>query len=309
MDIEEIRKVYKDLITEVPQEDIFTEEFMYKHTTFKIGGVADVLIKVHSVPEMIHAIKIAKKYKQPIGVMGNGSNILVRDKGVRGILLKIELDTCEVIKDKDCAYVVSGAGLLLSKLSQILLAESLTGMEFAYGIPGTVGGAVAMNAGAFEQEFKDLVVETTYLDIDDEQIKTISKDEHKFSYRHSIFQDQNAVILSTKLKLQYGDKAEIEKKMEDNLAFRVAKQPTNMPSAGSTFKRGEDFIAAQIIDECSLKGKAVGGAQVSTKHAGFIINTGDARASEVMGLVELVQKRVLDETGKKLELEIKVIGE
>lgn len=303
MNIEKINNLLKK---KIPESNIFFNEYMRKHTSFQVGGVADVFVKVQSIPEVEHVYKVAKKKKIDLKIMGNGTNIIVNDKGVRSIVLKIELDKCEILKTKDIPYVIVQAGMPNPKLAQILLKEGISGFEFASGIPGTIGGAIKMNAGAFGGEFKDIVEETIYLDMMDGNIKTISNKEHNFSYRNSIFFQKNTIILSSKLKLSYGKKDEINKKMKENLEQRQIKQPLNYPSAGSTWKRGKDFISAQIIDECELKGKAIGGAQVSTKHAGFIINTGDADAKDVLELIDFVQKKVFEKTGKKLETEVEI---
>ena len=301
--------IYKKLIKEIPSDNILMNEFMYKHTTFNIGGVADFYIKVYSIEEIQYILKVAKKCKIPLMVIGNGSNILIKDNGIRGIVLKIMMQNCEIIKGKDYAIVNVDAGLSNAKLCATLLEEELTGFEFASGIPGTIGGGVKMNAGAFESEFKDIVIETTYIDVEDGSVKTLSNEEQQFSYRHSIFEDNNEIIISTKLKFKYGKKEEILEKIKEYMATRKAKQPIDKQCAGSTFKRGKDFIPAQLIDQCELKGQAIGAAQVSTMHAGFIINTCDARASEVIALMEYVKKVVLEKTGKKLEPEIQIVGE
>ena len=200
------------------------------------------------------------------------------------------------------------AGVKLGFLAQKLLKEELTGFEFAAGIPGSIGGAVRMNAGAYGGEMKDIIVETKCLTPSGE-IVTLSNEEQEFSYRHSIFMENRYIVLETKIKLQKGNKDEIKAKMDDYAQQRKEKQPISLPSAGSTFKRGTDFVTAKVIDECGLKGFSIGDAQVSTKHAGFVVNNGNATAEDVLRLIEHVQKVVLEKKGKKIELEIEVLGE
>lgn len=190
----------------------------------------------------------------------------------------------------------------------ILLKEEIEGFEFASGIPGTIGGAIRMNAGAHGKEFKDIVVETTYIDYNG-NLHTISNNEHMFSYRHSRFFEDKNIIISSKIKLKYGNKQIIKAKMQEYLNYRKEKQPYSMPSAGSTFKRGDDFITAKLIDDCGLKGFSIGDAEVSSKHAGFIVNKGKATAEDVLKLVEYVKKIVYEKTSKNIELEIEVIGD
>ena len=193
--------------------------------------------------------------------------------------------------------------------SMILVEHSLTGFEFASGIPGTIGGAVKMNAGAYGSQMSDVVVKTKYIDLKDMQIKEINNTEQKFEYRKSLFSTTPSIIIDTTLQLKKAEKAEIQKKISKNNESRKTKQPIEKPSAGSTFKRGKNFITAQLIDECGLKGYTVGGAQVSTKHAGFIVNTGNATASDVIKLVEIIKQKVQEKFNKDIDLEIEIIGE
>ena len=224
---------------------------MSKHTSFKIGGKADIFIKARSIQDIKTILEISNKNDVPLYIIGNGSNLLVRDLGIRGIVLAVNLDNIEITKKQDTAQITVGAGMKLSYLAQYLLKQEIEGFEFASGIPGTIGGAIRMNAGAHGKEMKDIVETTTYMDY----------------------------------------------------------QPINYPSAGSTFKRGEDFITAKLIDECGLKGYNVGDAKVSTLHAGFIINTGNATAKDVLKLVDYITKQVYNKFNKKIKLEIEVIGE
>ena len=328
-------QICQELTKEIPSEQVYLNEPMSKHTTFKVGGSADIFVKVKNIDELRHIIKIAKKNDVHITVVGNGSNILVKDNGIRGIVAKIEFEDVEIENENtsdDNVIVAVGAGVKLAVLAQMLLQKGITGFEFASGIPGTIGGAVKMNAGAYGSEMKDIVISTKCLDlkrydmigeknnIDDIEIEEViekadepdiielSNEEQQFVYRDSIFSNKRYVILETKLRLQYGNKEEIKSKMDELLSSRREKQP-NMPSAGSTFKRGEDYITAKLIDECGLKGYTIGGAQVSDKHAGFIINNGDATAQDILDLILYVKKTVYEKTGKMIKLEIEVIGE
>lgn len=302
-------EIYDLLISKIPNENILKNEPMKKHTSFKIGGNAEMFIKAKDIKEIREVLQIAKDNNIPLTVIGNGSNILVKDNGIDGIVLKVEIDGIEIENTDDgCAIVSVGAGVLLGKLAQILLKKSISGFEFASGIPGTIGGAVRMNAGAYGSEFKDIVIETTYMDYDG-NIFTINNEQQKFEYRKSIFKDKKWIILESKLLLKYAeDSSLIKEKMDEFKKSRIEKQPIEYPSAGSTFKRGSDFITAKLIDECGLKGYKVGNAQVSTKHAGFVINTGDATAKDVLELVDIIKNNVYQKFEKEIELEVEVIG-
>ncbi len=327
-------QICQELTKEIPSEQVYLNEPMSKHTTFKVGGSADIFVKVKNIDELRHIIKIAKKNDVHITVVGNGSNILVKDNGIRGIVAKIEFEDIN-IEDGDTSDTVTvnvGAGVKLATLAQILYQKGITGFEFASGIPGTMGGAVKMNAGAYGKEMKDVVLSTKCIDlkrynmiseknnIDDIQVEEIikksdepniielSNEEQNFVYRDSIFSNKRYVILETKLGLQYGDKEKIQNMMNEFSKSRKEKQP-DLPSAGSTFKRGEDYITAKLIDECGLRGYTIGGAQVSEKHAGFIVNTGDATAQNILDLISYVKGKVYEKTGKLICLEIEVLGD
>ena len=321
----ELSKIKEILKKELPLTNIKFEEPMNLHTSFKIGGIADVFITANNIEEVKKILDISKENNIPLKVIGNGTNLLVKDKGYRGIILKINLQNIEINKNDDKnfnekneiitkntneeEYIVNvQAGMPLGKLARVLLKNEIGGFEFASGIPGTIGGAIKMNAGAYGGEFKDIVQDVTYLSETNEILK-IQNSECNFSYRHSLFSEKNSIILESNLKL-YKDKKEIiQKKLEENLQNRKDKQPIEFPSAGSTFKRGEDYITAKLIDECGLKGYTIGGAQVSEKHAGFIINKGNSTADDVINLIEHVKKIVYKETGKKINLEVEIIGE
>lgn len=307
MDNSKIIETYDKIKNFISKEDIYINEPMSKHTTFKIGGNADIFIKLRSIEQIEKIVKLSRKINEPLKIIGNGSNILVKDNGIRGIVAKVCTNSYEFVDDET---IKVDAGLLNSKVAQILLDKQLSGFEFAAGIPGTIGGAIKMNAGAYGGQMSDIVVSTRYINLSDEQlrIEQIDNEEHEFGYRHSIFSN-NIIILNTTLKLNKGIKEEIQDKMDYNKQSRKEKQPIDKPSAGSTFKRGSDFITAQLIDECGLKGYTIGGAQVSEKHAGFIVNLGNATAKDVLELVEFVKKQVFEKFNKAIELEIEVIGE
>ncbi|MEE3491867.1 UDP-N-acetylmuramate dehydrogenase [Ruminococcus sp.] len=280
----------------------YTEnEPMSAHTTFKIGGAADVLITVNNINELQTAVNACKASDIPVMILGNGSNLLVSDNGIEGAVITLDGDFKEITVDGD--IITSGAGAKLSRLCSVALENSLTGLEFAYGIPGSVGGAMYMNAGAYGGEMKDVALSVTALTPDGE-IREVPAEELALGYRTSVFKTNGDIILFSKYKLTQGDPAAIKEKMDDVMNRRKTKQPLEYPSAGSVFKRPEGAFAGTLIEQCGLKGKTVGGAQVSEKHAGFIINIGGATCDDVMGLVKLVQDTVKAETGYFLEREI-----
>ena len=307
------------------KENVKYNEPMSKHTSFRVGGNADIFAIVDSEENLTKVIKLAKKSSMPITVVGNGTNLLVKDGGIRGLVIKYVandytiMDT-EELKDKvdldkdsennnKSKIVTVSSGMTNARLAKILLDNSLTGFEFLAGVPGTIGGALVMNAGAYGGEIKDIVLNTKYIDLDTVEIKTIENKEHKFEYRKSIFQNLNCLILETTLKLQIGNKDQIEEKMQEYSKKRRESQPLDMPSAGSTFKRGEDFITAKLIDESGLKGYSIGGAEVSNKHAGFIVNKGNATAKDIIELINYVKEKVYEKFGKEVQEEVKIIGE
>ena len=290
--------------------DVKVDEPMSKHTSFKIGGTADVFVKANSIDNLKAILNFSKQNGIEYTIIGNGSNLLVKDNGIRGIVIKLDFKDIKIekINDKQ-AKVIVDAGVLLGSLAQTLAKENISGFEFASGIPGTIGGAVRMNAGAYGGEFKDIVVKTKCMD-ENGNIIVLNNEEQKFSYRHSIFSEEKLIILETELLLNIEENSEeIRRKMAEYLESRKAKQPLNFPSAGSTFKRGADFITAKLIDECGLKGFSIGGAQVSEIHAGFVVNTGNATAEDVLNLVNYVKEKVFEKFGKEIELEIEVLGE
>ena len=295
-------EIYKQLLEVIDKENILLNEPMSKHTSFKTGGNAKFFVKAYSISEIKKVLKIVKENKIPLFILGNGTNLLVKDEGFNGIVLQIKLNDINIVDN----IVTVDSGVKNAVLSNKILEKSLTGFEFASGIPGTIGGAIKMNAGAYGNEMKDIVQEVTYIDFDG-NVNTISNEQCEFEYRNSIFFKLNCVILQTKLKLEYGNKEEIQNKIKELAIQRKEKQPLEYPNAGSTFKRGEDFITAKIIDECGLKGYCIGGAEVSQKHAGFIINKNNATSKDILDLIKYVQSTVKEKTGKEIKLEIEVI--
>lgn len=303
MDKEIIEKIQKI----IPKEKIYINEDMKKHTSFKIGGPAECLIKIENKVQLKNIFEIVKDFNIPLTIIGNGSNILVSDKGIKGIVLKIEIKKLEIQENNEKVNVTVGSGEKLGIIAQKFLNQEIEGFEFASGIPGTIGGAIRMNAGAHGKEMKDIVKTVTYMDRDG-NIKKIENAEAEFKYRNSIFSHKDYVIIETELELQKGNKEEISEKMQEYANFRKEKQPLEYPSAGSTFKRGEDFITAKLIDECGLKGYQIGGAQISEKHAGFIINKDNATAEDVMKLIEYTKEQIYNKFGKKIETEVEILN-
>lgn len=303
-------EIYNYCVNELNISDIKIDEPMSKHTSFKIGGNADIFIKIDNVEKLKLVLNFAKLNKINVTIIGNGSNILVRDNGIRGIVIKLNFKQVKIekINDKE-VKVIAEAGASLGTIAQKLVSEKISGFEFAAAIPGSIGGAIRMNAGAYGGEFKDIVTKTKCLD-EYGNVHILKNEEQRFAYRHSIFSEEKLIILETELLLNLEDDAkEIKRKMLEYLESRKSKQPLDYPSAGSTFKRGDDFITAKLIDDCGLKGYSVGDAQVSNVHAGFIVNKGNASAKDVLNLVEYVKNKVYEKFEKKIELEIEVLGE
>jgi len=283
--------------------EIKKNEPLKNHTSFKIGGPADEFCEVSREEDIKELIEYAKEKGIPYTIMGNGSNLLVSDKGVRGLVIKLSkgFDSVEVKGDK----IFAKAGILLSKLANFALDNELSGLEFASGIPGTLGGAIYMNAGAYGGEMKDVIKKVTYFS--NGEIK--ESNDLDFGYRHSRFSGTEDIVLSAEIQLKKADPAEIRAKMDDFKERRCSKQPLSMPSAGSTFKRPEGYFAGKLIEDAGLKGKTIGGAQVSEKHSGFVVNTGDATAQDVLDLIKYIQDTVFEKFGVKLETEVKMLGE
>ena len=292
----------------ISKEKILFDEPMKKHSTFKIGGPAECLIKIENIQELKEILKWANENSIKITVIGNGSNLLVLDGGIKGITLMMKLENYEIIENNEYVQVIAGAGWKLGKLAQIFLQNEISGFEELSGIPGTIGGAVRMNAGAHGKEIKDIIEEVVAIDYQGNK-RIFKKEELQLGYRTSIFKKEKYIITEVKINLSKGDKEAIKSKMAEYQNYRKEKQPIEYPSAGSTFKRGEDFLTAKLIDEAGLKGYTIGGAMVSNKHSGFVINKGNATAKDVLELVQYIENEINKRFGKKIELEIEVIGE
>lgn len=291
----------KQLLTQVLNDgQILQNEPMKNHTLFKIGGNADFIVQPNSVEQISSLIKLLKDI--PYLVIGNGSNLLVCDEGVRKVIIKISNLLSKIEVNGDIIYAESGA--FLSKIANVAYNEGLSGFEWAAGIPGTLGGAVMMNAGAYGGEMKDVVISTTYIDENGDMQKT---SDHKFGYRTSIFEEKKCIILGSEISLQPKNKDEIKAYMNELSEKRHSKQPLEYPSAGSTFKRPDSLYAGKLIEDAGLRGYSIGGAKVSEKHCGFIINSGNATFDDVMNLIEYVQGKVYEQFGVKLETEVKIL--
>ena len=298
--------IYKELLNILDEENIKVDEPMKKHISFKVGGPADFLVKPKTEEELRNVVKFAKKENVPFIVIGNGSNLLVKDGGIRGIVIELSDNFNNYEIDGNIIKAQSGA--LLAIIGRNAMKNSLTGFEFAAGIPGTLGGALAMNAGAYGGEMKQ-VVKTVRLMDRDGNIFELSNEEMKFEYRRSLLTTKDYIVLSAVIELQPGNVEEIKEIMADYSNRRSTKQPLNFPSAGSTFKRPEGHFAAKLIDDCGLRGLNLRGAQVSDKHCGFVINSGGATAKDILDLMFIVKSTVNAKFGIMLEEEVKILGE
>lgn len=281
------------------------DEPLKNHTTFKIGGNCIALIEPREVSDIVETIKICRENNIKFFVIGNGSNLLVPDEGYNGVIIKLkgEFSTIQV----EGEYLIVNSGAKLSEVYTVAYENSLTGFEFASGIPGTIGGAIYMNAGAYGGEMKDIVESVQVLDLDNFELRELKNEELEFSYRKSIIQRKNYIVTTIKLKLQKGNKEEINAVYEDLRERRNSKQPLNFGSAGSTFKRPEGHFASKLIEDAGLKGYHINDAWVSEKHSGFVVNKGNASYKEVMELIEYVQKVVFEKFGVKLETEVRIL--
>ena len=298
--------IYKELLNILDEENIKVDEPMKKHISFKVGGTADFLVKPKTEEELRNVVEFAKKENVPFIVIGNGSNLLVKDGGIRGIVIELSDNFNNYEIDGNIIKAQSGA--LLAIIGRNAMKNSLTGLEFAAGIPGTLGGALAMNAGAYGGEMKQ-VVKTVRLMDRDGNIFELSNEEMKFEYRRSLLTTKDYIVLSAVIELQPGNVEEIKEIMADYSNRRSTKQPLNFPSAGSTFKRPEGHFAAKLIDDCGLRGLNLRGAQVSDKHCGFVINSGGATAKDILDLMFIVKSTVNAKFGIMLEEEVKILGE
>ena len=292
----------------IAKENILFDELMSKHTTFKVGGPAECYIKIDNIKDLRNILKFAKDNNININILGNGSNVLVSDKGIKGLVLNIKFNKIEMMNYDRKIYANIGAGVKVSILAHLLLKNEITGFEELSGIPGTIGGAIKMNAGAHGKEFKDIVNTVTCMDYDG-NIKQFENKDMNFGYRKSMLKDKKYIVLEVGMQFEKGIEKNIKEKMDEYKKYRKEKQPIEYPSAGSTFKRGEDYITAKLIDEAGLKGYSIGGAEVSEKHAGFIINKGNATAKDILNLIEYVKNTVYEKFNKKIELEIEFMGE
>ena len=287
-----------------PRARVLENEPLARHTTFRVGGPADVLFLPESAEELQQAMELAREAGEDCLVIGNGSNLLVRDGGVRGLVIKLAGPMSGVSVEGTAIRAQAGASL--SQVSRAALQASLTGLEFASGIPGSLGGALAMNAGAYGGELSQVVREAMVLM--DGRVQTLSREELAMGYRTTRVLREGGIVLSAVLDLKEGDAPQIAATMDDLNRRRREKQPLSFPSAGSTFKRPEGYFAGALIEQAGLKGYAIGGAQVSEKHAGFLINRGGATASDLLRLIEYVQERVYAQIGVRLETEVRICG-
>jgi len=301
--------MYNEFLNELKEKIdaswVCESEPMKLHTTFRVGGPADVLVTpdVKSLPEVI---ALCKKHSLPYHVIGNGSNLLVGDKGIRGVVIAMTNRMADIVCEDD--VITADAGATLGQIAGIAAGKGLTGFEFAAGIPGTLGGAVVMNAGAYGGEMKDVIVSAVVLDKEG-HLQELSVEDLDLSYRHSCIPEKEYVVLKVTMKLQHGDEAEIRAKMAELREQRITKQPLEYPSAGSTFKRPEGYFAGKLIMDAGLRGYQVGGAQVAEKHCGFVINKDNATAADIVQLMQDVSAKVEEQFGVKLEPEVKMLGE
>ena len=303
-----MENIDKKLQEIIGKENVLKNEPMNKHTSLKIGGPAEYFLKINSIQNLKKVLELANEENMPIIVIGNGTNLLIREGGIKGFVIKLVLNEFKIKKVADEILLTVEAGMNLASISTIAAKEEIEGLEFLAGIPGTIGGAIRMNAGAYGKEIKDLVVKTRYMTYDG-KIKTLLNEEHEFEYRNSIFSKLNAIILDTTLKASKGNEEEIISKINDLAKSRREAQPLEYPTAGSTFKRKDGIVVAKLIDECGLKGLNVGDAEVSTKHAGFIINKGKATSTDVLNLVNIIKEKIKEKYDIDLDLEILVLGE
>ena len=301
-----IKALQTALLEKLPSTRVREEEYLRHHTTFKIGGPADLFVEPTTMAELSFALRTIHEFDVPVTIIGCGSNILVKDGGIRGAVVSVRHMT--QIMDCNDNTLCIGSGYMLKDASEFAWENGLTGLEFAIGIPGTLGGAVFMNAGAYDGEMSHVVTAVRAVDFQG-NIKEYDASHLDFAYRHSIFHDNHEVIGEVIMTLKPGDKAAIKARMDELTEKRESKQPLEFASAGSTFKRPPGYFAGTLIEQTGLKGLSVGDAQVSHKHAGFVINTGSASAKDVLDLIAEVQRRVYDQHGVHLEPEVRMIGE
>lgn len=300
-----IQQWEKDLTKWIPSRNIKINEPLKKYTMTKLGGKADVLVLPETEQQAAAVVKYARENNIPLLMLGNGSNMVVRDGGVRGLVIHFSLLN-EIRIEKDIVYAQSGA--LIIDVSKQVAANSLTGLEFACGIPGSIGGAMAMNAGAYGGEIKDVVTSCTVLTPEGELLE-LTNEQLELSYRKSIIAKKGYFVLSATFQLAQGDQQQIDEKIAELTFLRESKQPLEYPSAGSVFKRPPGYFAGKLIQDSELQGKGVGGAEVSTKHAGFIVNKNNATAKDYIETIQMVQRIVKEKFDVDLEMEVKIVGE
>ena len=306
---EVISKTIERIIGDVPEDRVLRNEPMSRHTSFRIGGPAAAFIIVNNEEELAKVLTAVTDTGTPHMIIGNGSNLLVSDKGYPGIMIKLGADFESITRDEnDPCRVKVGAAMLMSRTSAFLTENGLSGFEFASGIPGSIGGAVFMNAGAYGGEIRDVVRAVRVMDADGKNLRTLSNEEMQFSYRHSVAEDAGILILSAEMELKEDDPDEIAARVAELQFKRNSKQPVNYPSAGSTFKRPVGGYAAALIEQSGLKGYTAGGAQVSEKHSGFVINIGGASCEDVLAVMRHVRETVLSDSGILLEPEVRLIN-
>lgn len=298
--------IYEVLTAYVPCEDILRNEPMCRHTTFRVGGEAQCFIRISSREQLMKVIPYLQQVEMPFFILGNGSNLLVGDKGYEGVILQVG-DKMNAVSVQG-NLIIAQAGALLSQVARSAMEHSLTGLEFASGIPGTIGGGVVMNAGAYGGEMKQVVKQVTVLDKHGE-ILELSREDMEFGYRTSVIKNRPFIVLEVCLELGQGESGEIAQKMKELAGKRKEKQPLEYASAGSTFKRPEGYFAGKLIMDAGLRGYSIGGARVSEKHCGFVINTGKATAADVAEVIQEVQERVKDKFDVLLEPEVIFLGE
>ena len=304
----ELKEKIEKANLEIEKSKILYNEEMKKYTTFKIGGKAECLIKIDNIKDLKSILRFVNENGVPLTVLGNGSNVLVSDKGIKGITIIIKIEKIDIKEKNEKVEITVGAGEKIGKLGVLFLKNEITGFEELSGIPGTIGGATRMNAGAHGREIKDIVKIVRCVDYKGNE-KEFTNEQMEFGYRTSILKKEKYIVTEVEMELEKGNKEEIQNKMSEYAKYRKEKQPIEYPSAGSTFKRGKDFITAKLIDDAGIKGYSIGGAQISTKHGGFIINKGNATAKDVIELVQYTKDQIYNEFGKKIELEIELIGE
>ncbi len=300
------QSLYLNITQIAGQENVILDEPLKNYTSMKVGGPCDILVKPADLDQLRKIYQLCRSENYPVFFMGNGTNLVVRDKGIQAVVI-LSHPHLQKIEKRD-SIITAECGILLKDLAHFALSHSLSGLEFAAGIPGTLGGAVIMNAGAYGGEMKDVVTRTWYLDRDGE-VKVLSGPEHQFAYRKSYISEQKGLVLRSEMKLRPGTPAEIQAIMNDLQQKREDKQPLDMPSAGSVFKRPEGHFTGKLIQDCGLKGYSIGGAQVSVKHSGFIVNTGNASARDIIDLIQYIQDTVFDNFGVRLETEVRVVGD